>query len=204
MPVFRVMSTIVMDSGLPIDAVVNTFHVQASDDPAHWTELLGNWETFQVAIKGMYPSPVATSGHTIKVYNLSDTEPRAPDFEGDWSFGSLTTAAELPSEVAICLSFQGARTSGLVQARRRGRMFLGPVKQSLCVDGRPDMTFAGGVLSEFLAFTAAEAVDGVQFGVWSRVNEGFVIAEQAWIDNAFDTQRRRGLAPTTRATVDLV
>jgi hypothetical protein len=35
-------------------------------------------------------------------------------------------------------------------------------------------------------------------GVWSTVDEDFVAATDAWIDNSWDVQRRRGFGPTLK------
>lgn len=193
----------VLTSGIPEDATVNTFHVRqvgGTTDFAAWVEA---WEDAMEDVRPYFANTVALTGHTLKIYNLADPEPRAPVYTGSWSFGSAVGATTFPSEVALCVSFQGARLSGTPQRRRRGRIFLGPLHQGSADAGRPSASFRTDALTFLTTLNAGITAAGADFGVWSRANELFVQADNGWVDNAYDTQRRRGLAPTVRNTVTL-
>lgn len=127
------------------------------------------------------------------------------------------SASMLPEEVAAVMSFNGDLTDVPVSEtnpspppatirpaqRRRGRIFLGPLNAS-----------AGGVQGSFLrpagvlrtdlgkaAIDLAGTVAGggtFVWGVWSKADAEVWEVIGGYVDDAWDTQRRRGLAPTVR------
>lgn len=196
MPIFRCQSVMQWETGLPEDITVNTFHVQAAT--LNGTMLTTAWEDFMNDIQGLFGDVVAGSGHLLKVYNLADAEPRAPVHEGSWAFGVAPSGETLPTEVALCVSYRGERISGTNPRRRRGRMYLGPLNDSSNVSGRPNSTYIDAIMDAFVTFDLTLGTEGHQFVIYSRVDEGPVYPTLAWVDNAFDTQRRRGYTPDTR------
>lgn len=102
----------------------------------------------------------------------------------------------------------GADPGGAVdrpRQRRSGRIFLGPFNVAAMADVtdrcRP---------SQFLIDQALERIQNLALGlgnnghwvcVWSRVDGAFYRITHAQVDNAFDTQRRRGVEATVRTTV---
>lgn len=157
-----------------------------------------------VAIKGLFPATVATTAHVAKIYDLDDPEPRAPILQQNWSLGTAASGNALPSEVSLCLSYEGARVSGQDQKRRRGRMYLGPLDTGTCTAaGRPEPAGITTIQNAFLAFLVDMDAANAVFGVYSRSNDVLVVPATAWVDNAFDVQRRRGLDATERNTLSL-
>lgn len=185
-------------SGLLDDATVNTFHVTKTGTEPVWIDVLLAWQTYMDALRNFFSAMTAETGHTLKVYDLADPEPRAPIFTGSWEFSSAPTGDPLPAEVALCISFEGARISGEPQRRRRGRMYMGPIAQSINDNGRPGATALTNFVGFFQDFVADLNLSGGLFAVWSRMDGAAVEVVNSWVDNAWDTQRRRGLAPTHR------
>jgi hypothetical protein len=202
-PLFRVINTMQMTSGLPDDASVNVFHLTGLAPFAAETELGVNWATFQNVIQSFYGDQVAQTGHSLRVYAMADPEPRRPVATITWGFSSAPTGETMPHEVALCLSYQGEPISGEEQASRRGRMYIGPLKVSEIGDGRPFTTTLEDITDGFAAFVDAMGTEGYQFVVYSRLHGTSTLPTSAWMDNAFDTQRRRGVAATSRVTVSL-
>lgn len=202
MAVFRIISTIAWETGLPEDVTVNTFHVQAATTPDS-TTLAGHWKDFQDDIAGAYGPVVAQTGHTLRCYNLADPEPRAPLWEVGWAFTSAPTGTQLPPEVALCISYQGVKVSGTPQRRRRGRMYVGPMNAANFTNGVPSTTLIDSLGDAFQTFKWSMDDSSMPFVVWSRLDEGAVSLVEAWIDNAADTMRSRGFQPTTRDKWDL-
>lgn len=98
-------------------------------------------------------------------------------------------------------SFQGARTSGSVQARRRGRIYIGPLKTTTSTNGRPNSTAITTLATASSALGIdLNAVADTTWCVWSPTSGTAVPITDGWVDNAFDTQRRRGWDPTSRTT----
>jgi len=154
-----------------------------------------------------YLSPaIAQNGHTIKWYSLPlGPPPNYPTSETTFNLTSAPSGTAMPSEVATCLSFQGVTITGQPQRRRRGRIYLGPLNSTalgIGTDaGRVSATLRTGMTTA--ADTLANSIMGLgaaRWGVWSGTDSALVNVDNGWIDNAFDTQRRRGLADTARTT----
>src|SRR5512135_553968 len=199
---YRFISVMKTTSGIDKDASVNTFHVRTTPPTIlAGSTVAGHWQTFMRAISGLFPSTVATSGHTLRAYDLADPEPRAPILDTTWSFSGPPSGASSPPELCIVTSFQGERESGLLQRRRRGRMYLGPLDAAVVDVGRISPTDQGTIATatKALVDNIASITDHA-FCVYSRVDGTFVAVDNGWVDNAVDVQRRRGLASTARTT----
>ncbi len=105
----------------------------------------------------------------------------------------------LPTEVAACLSYVADRNL----PRNRGRIYLGPLGTNALV------TSAGRVLVSPAFRTAlresAARLQGangqsISWHLYSTVANQMKLITGGWVDDAFDTQRRRGTAPTVRET----
>lgn len=148
--------------------------------------------------------------HSLKMYAISAGPLGSPIANIDW-LGPVTPAETtgLPTEVAGVLSFHADTTNVLEEsgatrpaARRRGRIFVGPL-----IPGAMDMTAPPFMLSEstFLQTLRAAAVTlmdrtDVTWCVWSRADAVLRPVVGGWTDNAPDTQRRRGADATARVT----
>lgn len=122
----------------------------------------------------------------------------------------------MPSEVAICLSFHAAfgadaEFAGVTRprSRDRGRIFLGPLVLSALIAGQESTTNRPMVAPNVRAAILSNAQQYLNVSgggllgqqVWSRRN-GTVKPVVGWsVDDAFDTQRRRGERPNIRQTV---
>lgn len=200
-------------SGLPEDTVVNTLYFQAqgadgAEDVA--PDVIADIETAFTGDHGaaaggpvwQHMSTALSGLVTVKCYVMSDAEPRVPTAIGELDFtaGDLGTS-QLPREVAMCLSFHANYTSGGNAARRRGRIYVGPLGST------------SNILDTATGGPAASIITALKdMGVWLRdsltANAVWCVNSDAdstlrpvtegWVDNAFDTQRRRGQAATAR------
>ena len=149
-----------------------------------------------------WSNTIAQNGHELKLSDLPGVQPNYPYYEGVWNLAAAPAGSPIPTECAICLSFQGLRSSGFPQARRRGRVFLGPWGATANSSGRP----AGALVTQITVAAAtlkstAAAISGVGgWAVWSVTDQAAVEVDNGWVDNAFDTQRRRGVDATSRTT----
>lgn len=189
-----------MTSGAPNDKAVNVWHFLADDENELFTAAYVQVTTFYSAIDGLLSSAVASTGHRARAYDLADTMPRAPVFDDDP--GPLTVGVNaLPSELACCVSYQAPRQSGLSQARRRGRLYIGPLSAAwVNTDGTMNATALstlGTAVQNFL--DASQAATTWSWQVYSPTNLASIEVTNAWIDNAWDVQRRRGVEATSRA-----
>jgi hypothetical protein len=172
----------------------------------------------------------ATGGCSIQLYNigadLGGTPHGSPFFTDAFTMSAPVDSMNLPSEVACCLTWtavgrhleavsgdDNSDPSGVddpdslrdrPMQRRTGRIYVGPLNGGAHSNGRPSTGFmtilnnAGKALSVALA---ARASGPYVLGVWSRKNAGIYPVGGSFVDDAFDTQRRRGAAPTARAVL---
>lgn len=199
-------------SNLPKDRFINTLHFSDSA-PGTFTEfanivgpaVIGNWTGMATGLAGkLYPAPTINRAFEVRVYNPDDPEPRVPKKY----FGTLPAGGgtPMPSEVALCLSY---RTDQNVR-RKRGRIYLGPWDASANTNaGRP----SASVQTELLDLASDLSAIGLATVDWQLVSlpVGAPVTaarirrriEHVWCDDAWDTQRRRGLSPLGRQSRDV-
>lgn len=195
------------DSGLPEDSSINTFHFNvgtpggAAYDDVH--DALVEFYSTAVPAGGTVVSllsAVLSGVYVLKLYLMTDTPPRSPVavYSSTMTPG---TGLALPSEVAAVLSFQAAPVSGQIQARRRGRIYVGPLDASATQDSegtRPSQSVRDILCEAADRLRLKATADGNPWIVFSPTASSFIAIEEGWVDNSFDTQRRRGEAPTSR------
>lgn len=168
------------------------------------------------------------AAHTVS-YALADAGsvvPRTPlggpIIDVHWNLSAAGVGSDLPRECASVLSIAG-NMAGVPEdvpggapgpagdthpaARLRGRVYLGPFTTGAIGSGvngpgvilqlRASATDAATALG-----TAIAAIVGgtVHWGVWSRVNHTIVPVTHGWMDDGWDTQRRRGIKAIVRST----
>ena len=205
------------DTALPEDATVNTFTFitpGADVTPTQASAICTALRDFYGVIHTGSPNALASywsvgvdlSLASCKVYDIGDTPPRAPIVEEFGGFGTTGTTAE-PSELCGTLSFQGIRQSGQLQARRRGRIFFGPLASTALGSTYPIRLNANFIAAANAAMKALAApigvTDPIQWCVYSRVNQSAVNVDNGWVDNAIDIQRRRGEKANARTLWEL-
>lgn len=214
--VLRAQVNIPRNNAVPADDVINTWHfrtigtVTPTEGAALVTEAL---TTFYQAVDVLLAGYVGNADATIKVYNLADDEPRVPIVQDVVNI-SPGSGLAFPAEVAICLSYRGELLSGTNPARRRGRIFLGPIDADAGTTGDNDTAVAGTARTT-IANAATAVADFLTEGeiawvVFSPTNAGSppwsegtlidasVDVVAGYIDNAFDTIRSRGSTTTAR------
>lgn len=203
----RAQLTFPADTAIPADATSITFHFAATKaDPAGANikdALMSFWTGANTTRKiSDYLSEAVDQGNTrIRLYDLADPEPRVPFLDDVVAFGEPASSAKLPPELALCVSYQATRISGLDQANRRGRLYIGPLN-SLAMgaspNDRPSPLFIADLKSAATRLMTEAAADNVHWCVYSPTLGTNAIVHDGWVDNDFDIQRKRGLGATTR------
>lgn len=219
--VVRAMAIFQGASGLPEDRYISTFHF-ARNPAVTWevdAPLIAGWLTSFYntiapgaarAISGYLSDNAITVGaaaHELRLYDINDLEPREPAI---FPLGKLTSgvAGSLPNEAAVCLSFYGTRNI----PRQRGRVYIGPLSSLCAVESAADHDVR--VTQAFMDDLADAArkliVDSASR--WVVLSRGLYVDGQlpaqmypvtdGWVDNAFDTIRKRGVKPSARVTFD--
>lgn len=206
MPIIRAQVSLESTSGIPADVATNTYHFDAASGGTGpvATNMLDLLEDLYVGVEGTpglisTMSTLAASGDgQIRLYNLDDPEPRAPYASRDIS-GTPSSTDTLPTEVALCVSFRGPSASGEPAARRRGRIYVPWPRIGANDGGRPSEDYIDDVEAAFVLFaTAADASISVDWVIWSPTADEAYGIVGGFIDNAWDTQRRRGRSATGR------
>jgi hypothetical protein len=200
-------------TNLPQDVATNTFHFDAvSVSPTVGAQTaMARLETFyNEAPPSPAVNPIATyisgvvnrSECRMIAYDLDDPRPRAPIFENEWTLGSAT-GTNLPNELAVCASYQADRAAGVPQARRRGRVFIGPLRAAAMASGSassspPPATALMDTLAGAMRRLRLASNGEVQWVGYSRTSGSAWVPSNGWVDNDFDVQRRREPRPTAR------
>lgn len=196
--VIRVLCIQPSATGLGADAIVNSIAFEVAPTPAPIDTLIDHLATFFDTLDPNFrPLSLVTEQMEFRVYQLIDPPPREPDIH----FRAVTESgigSPLPEEVAICLTYHGARNL----PRQRGRMYLGPwgVNALSAEEGHARVGSAtrGAIITAFDTLFTAAAADGYVFGIVSPTTSSFITAQGGWVDNSFDTIRKRGPEPTSR------
>lgn len=187
----------------------NSFHFAGaagtSTVPAEVTEVVARLLAFYTrlgAADGTNGNQVLSSQANafpeVKVYNMSDPEPRVPVYDDALSFPVGVGKNSLPWEVAYNLSYRRDFASGVPNSRRRGRIYIGPIATTALANqtafGIPPGTAAGirtRVLSagQLLADQIVTPLNWVQY---SPTTGQYAPVTYIWTDDTWDTQRARG------------
>jgi hypothetical protein len=204
MPIIRAQVSIPATSTVTEDTVTNTWHFSAVDKTegtinAIQTALLAVYEAFDASKADTYTWTAAR----LKWYDLADPEERVPFEDELLGATSAGTGDPLPQEVAMCLSFNGEYVSGFSQARRRGRVYLGPLAVSTLdtATGRFSNAFTDAIAAAGAALLlASTTASDWAWVVYSPTGGTSYPVVAGWADNAPDIQRRRGLKASRRTT----
>jgi len=181
---------------LPRNRIINAFHLEhtigALPDP--------DLENMCQDIVGLYQVKYADSTREIqcKAYD-TDAVPNYPRADVvvnagvPWNQGS-------PREITLVLSYAGDHKGN---KRERGRMYLQP--QLVAALGSPALRPSQAHLDWALGWytTSNESLPDLggmdwRFGIWSGTGKYFTQSQQAWVNDDWDVQRRRGLRESTR------
>lgn len=194
---FDVQVALQGNSNLPEDRWTNVLHFDGAFGESQADELWSHYVTWLTAAG----AALAQNGHTIKVYEPG-ANPGGPVFAKTYSISGLV-APGLPHEVAICLSYATVDDPDASLPRRRGRIFLGPLKISQVTNGLPSAGLIDAVLDLGEAIATVGTASETTWVMYSQRDASYHKIESIWTDNAFDTQRRRGIAPTARTVRDV-
>lgn len=215
----RASVTIPLDSGIPDDAVVNTFYFDQDDNGIlpppgdSYDGVMSSLTQLYTAIDALILPNSVGNLITVRIYDMRDAEPRVVRHTEDIEITPADTDP-FPGEVALCVSFAAAEVSGANRARRRGRVFLGPCKigagNIVGFQNRPRTDTRTEIAAAFHDLATPNDIGGSSLS-WaifspttlaggSTIDDAFNDVESGWIDDSWDTQRRRGAAATSRVT----
>ncbi len=183
---------------LPRNRQSNTLHFQHTIGSVADTNL----QTMCADLIALYQTKYGPTNRELvcKAYDV-DAVPNYPRAAVTVNPGVVWTQTS-PTELALVLSY-AANNRG--NKSERGRMYLNP---AMVTGATPPLLRPGSTVMTWALgwYTTANAslpdIGGVdwQFGVWSPTYQKFTQSQQAWVNDDWDVQRRRGLRETTRQT----
>jgi len=142
----------------------------------------------------------------INFYDMSEPEPRVPTRIDMVTPNVTYSTSVIPTEVACVLSFHGPESSGTNPRRRRGRIYLPGIDETLLTQSPAASypTFATAWVTRILAAAAVLMNDSTgadtPWSVYSPTDAAYVTITGGWVDNSPDTQRRRSVKASVRTT----
>lgn len=204
MTAYRAQVILKTVDNVPANYVTNSWcFTTEPDGPADTDGMTTAFKDFYDDMVGYLPSVIAQNGHIIKYTDLPGVAPNYPFEEDTFNLASAPSTDPLPQEVSLVLSFQGARAAGFPQNRRRGRIYFGPVRAIATAGGRPTAAIINALATAGATFKSNVEAIGIgnhSWAVWSSVDGAAVQVDNGWVDNSWDTQRRRGVGSTSRTT----
>lgn len=228
---YRAFVTIPHDNALPKNTITNSYAfvtAGSGDRDLIAADIDGRLTAFYNGFTTFLSSQYTWANARVQVIDMLDDQPRIPFYDAALSLTEpLTTVNDLPPEVSIVLSIEGAKTSGVNMRRRRGRVYLGPFQvgsadqhevQSGLVSAivtsaganllNPTMPAGLSDLAIYSRYTHHDVPVGTHFTneddfpeVPDLLPASFTPATRVWVDNAWDTQRRRGVSASSRTIV---
>lgn len=217
---FRALVNLERNGALPEDSIVNVFHFEGdisigSNYRDEWdndvNDLAARIDDFYDAISGLLTSTLTGNG-VIKVYDMTDATPREPRHIRNIVFNAA--GAPLPAEVAIAVTLQCDNSPGVPRARRRGRVFIGPLDQSVGEAFADSHDLKVSAATRNLLGTSMAAMahgpdpGDARLAVFSpttlaqggTLDDAFNDVTSIKVDDAFDVQRRRGASASVRSS----
>lgn len=226
----RTRVTVPHDSGLPADSITNTWAFIVPNGTLKVTgitEWVARLEAFYDALGAgnRLSTQYNWAAATFDTFDYSDPPPRIPaDTRAVTITQPATTGADYPPEVAVVLSMEGLKASGVNIRRRRGRVYVGPLQLDAGDQPNIPSSYVNGVVdaANTHLLEPGETAENCKLAVYSPYTHhnipvgtkltkddeevpslmvtAFHAVVKIWVDNAWDTVRRRGTKATTRST----
>jgi hypothetical protein len=205
---YYAQSTLASSTGDPADAVSNVWGLDVggvlNDQAATvWSNAIQDF--YDDLANGLALRGVARTGHLLKMYDVAAPRPNYPVFEIPFQLAIQPPAVDLPRELALCISYRAEVAAGVNRARGRGRIFVPGFSEAGNLSGRPAPELVGNLASAWgnYYFNVVNSNAPIFPGVYSRRDQIVRPIVEAWVDNEWDIQRRRGTKPTIRTEIAL-
>jgi hypothetical protein len=183
-------------SGLPRDNSVNVYHFTSGANTGTETLATDLRNAYQTHLVSNAAILGGVNKITCKIYDAQSAPPNAPLESVEVTVSPQPGG---PREVALCLSQKGSPQLGTAPAGQlptwRGRTYIGPLSAGQLGTVRPGVI----IKDQLKALGIAIAAAGGEGFLWS-CGSALVPVQSIFIDDEWDTQRRRGYRPITRVT----
>lgn len=166
----------------------------------------------------------SAQGCKVDVYNITgklDGSPHGSPVASDaFTLGAPSGNQEFPAEVSLALTLRGSGWEGQAvetpdnadpgtevqrpRQRRTGKLYLGPIQNAAAEFStgwsRPSAALMTSLLVASERLRDELLANNFTWCVWSRVDQFLYPISETQVDNAWDTQRRRGPDASARTT----
>lgn len=217
MPNALVTVTLPYKTGIPRDVAVTTWAFQHDGFPGRLFDIANaviEWWNTPVSPStekvASYISPAVDRPNCVlEIYDITSLPSGPPVWRETFALASAATSAgPLPLEVALVNTVVGDGPVSVPIRRRRGRQYIGPFSAD-AIGAKDDNDLprpASGLVNTMVAasFRLSAYGDGstppFRWCVWSRKSDTLTEVKSGWVNNEWDTQRRRGADETARTT----
>lgn len=213
MPHVLARCTLRAATGLPRDDCINSFYFETIANTEETNTIIGDLlsEFYSLVTSSgnsvssyINDTIIRTEGLFIELIDDPETPPNVPFAQAAFDL-EPTSATPLPQEVACCLTYTTVDyLTASNPGRHRGRVYIGPLSVDAGSDSgvmwpsRPNSTFRDTLRAAATRMLDDSALTEVIWVMWSRSDGLFPQIGGGWVDNEWDTQRRRGQQATMR------
>lgn len=187
MPVWRLQVAAAADTLFPADRTMITPHFNdhgATTNPQNLCHDLGE------ALKTYY---TVSTEINVKAYDAQGTRPVYP--QGDYTVNvGVANISSVNRDVALCLSYYADQN----RPRYRGRLYLPCNLIGLTPSAARPTTGMQQKVADLVPILSGLGGIDVDWSVYSRTDNAARKVTNWWVDNNWDSQRRRGPRPTSR------
>lgn len=197
-------------NALPEDVAINNWYFRTPDSlSSTFTDISTALRTFYTGIQTMYAATRDLPKTTITFYDMASPKPRPPLGVAPLGLTGVGGTGTAPGELAVVLTFHGQKVAGQRFARRRGRIYIGPLAGTPASSAYVDAGYLATLTSRALALLGTSDTAAWSWVVYSETqaeapNPPNIFPDTdvvgGWVDNAWDIQRRRGYRDTTKTT----
>lgn len=227
-PTYRLTATMKRKSGIEKDSTMNTWHFIAPSglpSAGDYGNMMNVYQGFLDAIANDLSNVFRTETDVCSIEFFKYTAERPPPGTGlgpptavgfTQGWASAPTLNGYPSEVATCISLDGTSVTDAEHgtggtrpaARKRNRKYIGPLAEhtgtadTVTKEVRPNGTWRNALTQAVVnqLINAAVAKGWALTGFSPTQWQTFPV-KNVWVDDAFDTQRRRGELPTLQTAL---
>lgn len=194
MPIYRLDYALEASTLIPRDRIQNTWWLFGAENlnNAQWETNVAYFTNFYNSWSNIRSPELWANRGIVKVYDTDLPSPAEPVYEAMTSISRSATTA-LPLDCAAVVTFAAAPTPGVRLQSLRNRVYLGGLSAAVNgPDGRITSTFRNTIATAYNTLKGnLDTAGDVEHMVYSKKMAIARAVDRAWMNDQWDTQRRR-------------
>jgi hypothetical protein len=190
MTVIRAQCAFQVDSADPSDVLMINPHFKIVNLPGLSNDVQGLADDLSTALNTW---DILATQVTVKMYDAQHAPPNYPLATSVKRQGQIV-ATNINRDIAVCLSYY----AGVNRPRYRGRLYVPCALRNIVPSGAFVSTASMNNVATLVPILTGLGGLDVDWVVYSRVDNTSRPVTDWFVDNSWDTQRRRGPRPTSR------